>query len=225
MTCARASSTERPSARGWRSVEIAFFSHLDTGSTDWVEKHFVYQDMGCRGLWFADTTHRRHDNYVSAHSHKLADFPSVLHETTIVTSTGDAPWKVCVVISTRWLTRRVNISTTKIPMMPCFPRIAFGLDNFRKRLFRCRGGSGTGAASGMRSFEKTHHFRIHVSSRFRFGLRVPLLQGMLVCRRLFSCEVARCFFHTECMSSSDTSMSKSYLVPYSRRVHPHQSAT
>ena len=38
-------------------------------SIGWVEKHVVYRDIGCRGWLFADPTHRRHDNHVSAHSH------------------------------------------------------------------------------------------------------------------------------------------------------------
>ena len=68
---------------------------LDIGSIGWVEKHFVYRDIGCRGWWFTDPTHRRHDNCVSAHSHKLAGLAFVLHEMTIVTSIGNAPWKRC----------------------------------------------------------------------------------------------------------------------------------
>ena len=51
-----------------------FFSHLDMDSIGWVEKHIVYREIGCRGWSFADPSHHRHDNCVSAHSDKQADF-------------------------------------------------------------------------------------------------------------------------------------------------------
>ena len=32
----------------WSTTRDFFFSHLDMGSIGWVEKHFVYRDIGCR---------------------------------------------------------------------------------------------------------------------------------------------------------------------------------
>ena len=55
----------------WSTTRDCLLSHMDMGSIGWVEKHFVYRDIGCPGWWFADPTHRRHDNNVSAHSHIL----------------------------------------------------------------------------------------------------------------------------------------------------------
>ena len=34
----------------WSTTRDCLFSHLDMGSIGWVEKHFVYRDIGCRRL-------------------------------------------------------------------------------------------------------------------------------------------------------------------------------
>ena len=92
----------------------------------------MYQDIGCRGWWFADPTHRRHDNYVSAHSHKLADLPFVLQEMTIVTTIGNAPWKGCCHFGKMADAAREyfdNFDSKDALFLALYPRIAVELDN------------------------------------------------------------------------------------------------
>ena len=77
----------------WQRKQSSLFSHIDMGGVGWHGMETLYCDWRCRGWFFAEPAHRRHDNWLL--SLQRAGVAMIKHEATLCVSIGSAPWGGC----------------------------------------------------------------------------------------------------------------------------------
>lgn len=77
----------------WGRQQSAFVAFLDQGSIGWQSKHWLFMESDCRGWFFPDPAHRRHDSFNNAINEAHLAF--IKYDASLIINLGSGPWGSC----------------------------------------------------------------------------------------------------------------------------------